>query len=96
MDTIGFGVQTTVPAASFVSAGGYHHYIGANTWHHRTTPSDGRGLSWFEVVVPEPSVLEAVRERLAVREILVLEMDDGIEVTDSDGIEVRLRVESTN
>lgn len=96
MDTIGFEVQTTVPAASFVSAGGYHHHIGANTWHHRTTPSDGRGLSWFEVVVPEPSVLEAVRERLAVREIPVIEMDDGIEVTDSDGIEVRLRVESTN
>jgi len=95
VDTLGFEVQTTVPAASFVSAGGYHHHLGANTWHHRTTPSDGRGLSWFEVVVPEPSALDAVRERFAAREIPVTETGDGIEITDPDGIKVRLQVEST-
>lgn len=93
VDTLGFEVQTTVPAASFVSAGGYHHHIGANTWHHRTTPSDGRGLSWFEVVVPVPSVLDAVRERFADREIPVTETDNGIEATDPNGIKVRLQVE---
>jgi catechol 2,3-dioxygenase len=96
VDTLGFEVQTTVPAASFVSAGGYHHHIGANTWHHRTTPSDGRGLSWFEVVIPKQSVLDAVRERFATRAIPFVEMDDGIKVTDPDGIEIRLRVESSN
>lgn len=42
VDTLGFEVQTTVPVASFVSAGGYHHHIGANTWNHRTTPHDRR------------------------------------------------------
>jgi catechol 2,3-dioxygenase len=34
IDTLGFDVQTALPDASFVSAGGYHHHIGANTWHH--------------------------------------------------------------
>lgn len=96
VDTLGFEVQTTLPAASFVSAGGYHHHIGANTWHHRTTPSDGRGLSWFEVIVPEQSVLEAVRERFVTSEIPFVEMDDGIKITDPDGIEIRLRIESSN
>ena len=96
VDTLGFEVQTTLPAASFVSAAGYHHHIGANTWHHRTTPSDGRGLSWFEVVVPDSSTLDAVRERFAAREIPVTEINDGIEVTDPDGIEIRLQVESAN
>ncbi|GAB7008133.1 VOC family protein [Halorubrum trueperi] len=94
VDTLGFEVQATWPNAHFVSAGGYHHHIGANTWHHRTTPSDGRGLSWFEVVVPDPEVLDAVRERFVAGEIPVTEMDDGIVVTDPDGIEIRLRVES--
>ena len=93
VDTIGFEVQTTVPAAIFVSAGGYHHHIGANTWHHRTTPADGRGLAWFEVVVPEQSTLDAVRERFAGREIPVTETDDGLVVIDPDEIEVRVRVE---
>jgi catechol 2,3-dioxygenase len=95
VDTLGFEVQTTVPAASFVSAGGYHHHIGANMWHHRTTPSDGRGLSWFEVVVPDPSALDAVQERFEDHETSVTETADGIEITDPDGIKVRLQVEST-
>lgn len=43
VDTLGFDVQTTMPAAAFVSAGGYHHHIGANTWHHRTAPSTAVG-----------------------------------------------------
>ncbi|QCS44483.1 VOC family protein [Natrinema versiforme] len=95
VDTLGFEVQTTVPAASFVSAGGYHHHLGANTWHHRTTPSDGRGLSWFEVVVPKSSALDAVQERVADQAIPVTETSDGIEITDPDGIKIRLQVEST-
>jgi len=94
VDTLGFEVQTTVPAASFVSAGGYHHHLGANTWHHRTKPNDGRGLSWFEIVVPDRDALDAVRERVADHGIPVTVTDDGIEVTDPDGIEVRLLVES--
>ena len=61
VDTLGFEEQTTLPAAAFVSAGGYHHHIGANTWHHRTAPVSGHGLSWFEVVVPDQGALNAVQ-----------------------------------
>jgi catechol 2,3-dioxygenase len=96
VETLGFEEQSTVPAASFVSAGGYHHHLGANTWHNRTTENDGRGLSWFEVVVPAPSTLAAIRERFEARAIPVSETDGGITVTDPDGIEVRLQVESEN
>jgi catechol 2,3-dioxygenase len=96
VETLGFEVQATVPDAFFVSAGGYHHHVGANTWHHRTTPSDGLGLSWFEVLVPTPSVLDALRERIGARGISVTETDDGIRVADPDDIEIRIRVESTS
>jgi len=91
VDTLGFEVQTTVPAAAFVSAGGYHHHVGANTWQHRTTPVDGRGLSWFELVVPDQGALDAVRSRVDDREIPVTETEAGLVVHDPDEIEVRIR-----
>jgi catechol 2,3-dioxygenase len=91
VDTLGFDVQTTVPAASFVSAGGYHHHIGANTWNHRSKPVGGRGLSWFEVVLPETEALDVIRERISDRQYTITARDDGIAVTGPDEIEVRLR-----
>ncbi|WP_273837266.1 VOC family protein [Halococcus sp. PRR34] len=94
VDTLGFDVQTAVPNASFVSAGGYHHHLGANTWHHRTAPVRGRGLSWFEVVLPEPQALAAIRDRVAGSQFTVTETDDGISAIGPDEIEVRFRVET--
>ncbi|WP_257300540.1 VOC family protein [Haloarchaeobius sp. FL176] len=91
VDTLGFEVQTTVPAASFVSAGGYHHHIGANTWNHRSKPVGGRGLSWFEVVLPGTEVLNVIRERISDSQYTVTARDEGIAVTGPDEIEVRLR-----
>ncbi|WP_081661476.1 VOC family protein [Halopiger djelfimassiliensis] len=92
VETLGFEVQTTTPRAFFVSAGGYHHHIGANTWHQRTAPVSGRGLSWFEVILPDTQTLDALRERLAASQVTVTETDSGIAVTAADGIEVRFRL----
>ncbi|ELY93412.1 Glyoxalase/bleomycin resistance protein/dioxygenase [Natrialba hulunbeirensis JCM 10989] len=94
VDTIGFEIRATVPDAVFVAADGYHHHVAGNTWNHRTEPVDGRGLSWFEIVVPESAALETIRERLAASQHTVTELDDGIAVTGPDEIEVRFRVES--
>lgn len=93
VNILGFEVQTTVPAASFASIGGYHHHIGANTWHHRTSPVSGRGLLWFEVGVPDQDALTAVRSRLRDREIPVTDTDDGLVVHDPDEVEVRIRID---
>ncbi|VTT87280.1 Glyoxalase family protein [Halorubrum sp. DM2] len=97
VDGLGFEVGMTGPDVRFVAAGGYHHHLGANTWRGRTTSAAGRGLAWFEVVVPDEAALDAVRVRLdavaAEREVAVDERDDGIAVTDGDGIEVRVRTE---
>jgi len=92
VDVIGFEVQTTLPAAVFVSAGGYHHHLGANTWNHRSEPVSGRGLAWFEVVLPDTAALDAVQGRIADSQYPVTEVDDGISVTGPDQIEVRFRV----
>ena len=32
-EILGFDIVAQMPSALFVSAGGYHHHIGMNTWH---------------------------------------------------------------
>jgi catechol 2,3-dioxygenase len=34
-NVLGFEVTTTRPGAAFISAGGYHHHIGLNTWESK-------------------------------------------------------------
>lgn len=60
----------------------------------RSGPVGGRGLSWFEVLLPDTAALDALRERFASSRIPVTETDGGIVVSDPDGIEVRFRVET--
>jgi catechol 2,3-dioxygenase len=72
------GFDTTVwtyPGALFMSAGGYHHHLGTNTWAlgaRVATPSDARLLEW-ELVVPRAADVAAAadslqREGYAVRD----------------------------
>ncbi len=93
VDVVGFDVQTELPAAVFVSAGGYHHHIGANTWNRRSEPLDGSGLAWFEILLPKPEAIEALRERIADSQYTPIETDEGLSVTGPDEIEIRFRVE---
>lgn len=92
-ETLGFDLQATTREARFLGAGGYHHHIGANTWNGRTGTAGGRGLDWFEVVLPDEESFEAVRERLDRREYSVTETAAGLSVLDLEGIEIRLRTE---
>ena len=92
-ETVGFDLQATVRGARFLGAGGYHHHIGANTWNGRTGTADGRGLNWFEVVVPDSHSFETLRERLSRSQYSVTETEEGVSVTDPDGIELRFRIE---
>ncbi|ELZ37853.1 glyoxalase/bleomycin resistance protein/dioxygenase [Halorubrum saccharovorum DSM 1137] len=102
VDGLGFEVGMTGPDVRFVAAGGYHHHLGANTWQGRTTPAAGRGLAWFEVEVPHSAALDAVRQRLDAAaaegdtDFAVDEREEGIAVTDADGIEVRVRTSGSS
>ncbi|NEU56153.1 VOC family protein [Halorussus sp. MSC15.2] len=95
VDTLGLGVRAAYgDSALFVAAGEYHHHLGLNTWRRRSRPAAGRGLAWFELVVPDEDALAAVRRRLADAGESVTDRDDGVAVTDPDGVSVRLRVDS--
>ncbi|CCQ33975.1 Catechol-23-dioxygenase protein [Halorhabdus tiamatea SARL4B] len=94
VDTLGFTEQTTLPDASFVAAGGYHHHVGANTWGQRSAPASGRGLAWFEVLLPDTRTLEAVENRVAASQYSATQTAASLSVTGPDDIEVRFRVTS--
>jgi catechol 2,3-dioxygenase len=80
------------PSALFLAADDYHHHIGLNTWNDRTEPVEGRGLLWFELVVPDDAALTEIRERFTESGIRTTPTESGFEVTDFDGITVHLRV----
>jgi catechol 2,3-dioxygenase len=65
---LGFDVTVRgYPGALFVSAGGYHHHIGLNTWHSAGggRPADGAvGLRSFEVLLPDQVELDAILSRV--------------------------------
>jgi catechol 2,3-dioxygenase len=66
----GLGLDVTVrgyPGALFLSAGGYHHHIGLNTWAGEGAPPPppgARGLAWFEILVPSEDALARVEQRM--------------------------------
>ena len=45
-DLLGFEVMLRVDSAAFLSADGYHHHIGLNTWHSRGgRPAEHQGVA---------------------------------------------------
>jgi catechol 2,3-dioxygenase len=96
IDQLGFELQATMSGALFVSAGGYHHHIGANTWHNRTAPLKGRGLSWFEIILPDSEALTAVEQRLQAHDSQFSKTEHTLSVNDPDDNEIRLTVEREN
>ncbi len=90
VDTLGLGVRQELDGALFVAAGDYHHHIGLNVWNDRSDPATGRGVDWFELVVPTDAALVDARQRLSESDHETRRLDDGVAVTDPDGIEVRI------
>lgn len=70
-DVLGFGLMAQLGPAAFLSAGGYHHHLGGNTWESRgaaPAPPGSATLRRFTIVVPDGNELERVAARLGGRE----------------------------
>lgn len=67
-DLLGFEItQWYGDSAVFLSAGGYHHHIGLNTWHSKNAPpAPGRaaGLYHLAILYPTQKDLAVVVKRL--------------------------------
>jgi catechol 2,3-dioxygenase len=92
---LGFDVTVRgYPGALFVSAGGYHHHIGLNTWHSAGAappPPGSVGLRSFEVTVPSEQGLSRVLERVRAAGIEIEPSPPGAFVQDPSGNVVLLR-----
>jgi catechol 2,3-dioxygenase len=82
------------PGALFVSAGGYHHHVGLNTWAGvgaPRPPEDARGLVRFEVLLPEENDVRDAADRLAAVAPVESDDDGGVLAADPSGNRVLVR-----
>jgi catechol 2,3-dioxygenase len=92
----GLGLDVTVrgyPGALFLSAGGYHHHIGLNTWTGEGAPPPppgARGLAWFEIVVPSDDEVARVERRMRGAGLDPERSESGVLATDPSRNRVRV------
>ena len=94
VDAVGFDVTARLgSSALFVSAGGYHHHLGLNTWAGEGAPrppQGAAGMVHFELVLPDAEAVDAVAER--VGRVTELErVDNGVLAEDPSGNRVLVR-----
>lgn len=92
---VGLGLDKMVwgyPGALFMSAGGYHHHVGVNTWAAGSAPATddyARLLDW-DLVIPDPSARDEAAESLKLAGFRVDRVTGSLSATDPWGIKVRL------
>lgn len=97
-DVLGFDLMVHYGhSAAFLSAGGYHHHIGLNTWAGvgaPPPPPDAVGLRIFDIVLPYRNDLAPIVARLRAATIPYEEHDDDVLTHDPSGNAVRLTLRS--
>lgn len=85
-NVLGFDLMNRYgPSASFVSAGGYHHHIGMNTWNGAGAPPpppDAIGLRHFTIQLPSSAAQRALQEHLHHGDFPFAEEAEGISLRD--------------
>lgn len=84
----------SVPSASWLASGGYHHHLAVNEWggpHLARRQPDQLGLAYFQVQVKDKAALLDIYERaLDLQAPSRWLSSQELEVTDPDGIAVRV------
>jgi catechol 2,3-dioxygenase len=92
-DLIGFEVWAQMPSAAFVSAGGYHHHLGFNTWRGEGVgpqPAGIVGLRHWTIVLERAEEVAEVRARLGAAGVATEDVAGGFAVTDPFGMTARI------
>lgn len=95
---LGFDIITRRAGAAFISAGGYHHHIGLNTWHSKDgapPPQNATGLFHTAILYPTRKDLARVLRRLMDHSIALTGASDhgvseALYLDDPDGNGVEL------
>lgn len=96
-DVIGFELMMKYgPSAGFLSAGGYHHHIGVNTWvgEGAAPPPDGAtGLVDYAILVPDGSELERIAGRATESGYAVDKGDGLVRIADPSDNKIVIKVD---
>jgi catechol 2,3-dioxygenase len=88
-DVLGFGLMAALgEQAAFLSAGGYHHHIGANTWESAGAgqpPPGLASLTQLTILLPSAAERDRVVERVADSGQLPEPVEGGVLVHDPSG-----------
>jgi catechol 2,3-dioxygenase len=88
-DVLGFGLMASLGShAAFLSAGGYHHHLGANTWESAGAgqpPDDSAALRRLTVVLPSVIERDLVVARIEAAGYAPQSTDGGVLVQDPFG-----------
>ena len=94
-DLLGFDLLMNMGTAAFLSAGGYHHHLGLNTWAGvgaPPPPPGSAGLRYFVVRLPNAAALEQVLARVRMAALPAETTDAGTILRDPSGNGVVLAV----
>ncbi|MCW5873527.1 MAG: VOC family protein [Anaerolineales bacterium] len=96
-DLLGMDIIFNWPGALFLSAGGYHHHLGANTWHSQNAPrreDDMTGLRSYAYRVPDEAgwlaLLQRVQSSQQVPQATERDGQPGFWLPDQDGNRVEI------
>jgi catechol 2,3-dioxygenase len=92
-DVLGFEVWAQMPSAAFVSAGGYHHHLGFNTWRGEgagPAPEGIVGLRHWTIVLETAEQVGEVRARVGAAGMASEDIDGGFAVADPWGLRVAI------
>lgn len=98
---IGFDVMGNANSmrAAFVSAGGYHHHLGLNTWQGEGAPPpppDAVGLRYFTIELPNQKALDEVVARIDKAGVPSSQTENGLLLHDPSRNGVILRASFTS
>jgi catechol 2,3-dioxygenase len=95
-DMLGFALMASLGGqAAFLSAGGYHHHLGANTWESAGAgqpPEGSAALSQATIVLPSETERDLIVERIADAGYEPVAVKDGVLVHDPSGNPIALAV----
>ena len=97
-DVLGFALMAQLgSSAAFLSAGGYHHHLGANIWESRGADRAPPGTARLElatIVLPDPEAQDRLLGRVAAAGYEQETTPSGVRVRDPSGNPVELRIGS--
>jgi catechol 2,3-dioxygenase len=98
-DVLGFDLMAALgDQAAFLSAGGYHHHIGANAWESAgagQAPEGSATMLRASIVLDDIAAVQRAADAAAAASFQPVSVADGVQIADPSGNPLLLRAQSS-